>query len=70
MIENPFTYGNPISEPGRFFGRRREVEQVYSRLLNAEAESSSLVGERRIGKTSLLQYLMHPDVRRRYVGQF
>ena len=66
MIENPFTYGNPISDPGRFFGRRREVEQVYSRLLNAEAESSSLVGERRIGKTSLLQYLMHPDVRRRY----
>lgn len=66
MIANPFTYGNPISDPARFFGRQREVEQVFSRLRNAEAESSSLVGERRMGKTSLLKYLAHPDVRRDY----
>jgi Cdc6-like AAA superfamily ATPase len=63
---NPFTYGNPISDPERFIGRQREVDQVFSRLRNAEAESSSLVGERRMGKTSLLTYLAHPDVRRRY----
>jgi hypothetical protein len=61
MPNNPFTYGNPISDPARFIGRQREVEQVFSRLLNAEAESSSLVGERRIGKSSLLKYLMHPN---------
>ena len=66
MAINPFTYGNPISNPARFFGRLREVEQVFSRLRNAEAESSSLVGERRVGKTSLLHFLSHPDTRRRY----
>jgi hypothetical protein len=66
MNVNPFTYGNPISDPQRFFGRQREIEQVYSRLRNYEAESSSIVGERRIGKTSLLHYLKHPDVRHRY----
>jgi hypothetical protein len=66
MIANPFTYGNPISNPARFFGRQREVDQVCSRLRNAEAESSSLVGERRIGKTSLLNYLADPVVRQRY----
>jgi DNA-binding NarL/FixJ family response regulator len=60
---NPFTYGNPISEPERFFGRRHEVDQIFSRLRNREFESSSLVGERRIGKTSLLMYVEHPDVR-------
>ncbi len=60
--ENPFTYGNPISEPDRFFGRQREIEQIFSRLLNVEFESSALVGERRVGKTSLLNYLSHPDV--------
>ena len=54
MASNPFTYGNPISEPARFFGREREVGQVFSRLRNDEFESSSLVGDRRIGKTSLL----------------
>jgi hypothetical protein len=65
-LQNPFTYGNPISDPGRFFGRRREIEQVFSRLTNPEHESSSLVGSRRIGKTSLLKHISHPDVRRRF----
>jgi hypothetical protein len=66
MTDNPFTYGNPISNPARFIGRVREVDQVFSRLRNVEFESSSLVGERRIGKTSLLDHLAHPDVRRSY----
>lgn len=66
QLQNPFTYGNPISDPERFFGRRREIEQVFSRLTNAEHESSSLVGSRRIGKTSLLKHIAHPDVRRRF----
>jgi eukaryotic-like serine/threonine-protein kinase len=60
---NPFTYGNPISDPRRFFGRAREVEQIFGRLRNEEFESSSLVGDRRIGKTSLLKYLTDPSVR-------
>jgi hypothetical protein len=60
---NPFTYGNAISDPRRFFGRTREVEQIVGRLRNEELESSSLVGDRRIGKTSLLNYLADPGVR-------
>jgi len=60
---NPFTYGNPISDPRRFFGRAREVGQIFGRLRNAEFESSSVVGDRRIGKTSLLNYLADPGVR-------
>jgi hypothetical protein len=62
-VANPFTYGNPISDPSRFFGRGREVGQVISRLRNREFESSSIVGERRFGKTSLLNYLADPQVR-------
>ncbi len=64
-INNPFSYGKPIDEPARFIGRRREIEQVYSRLLSA-FESSSIVGERRVGKTSLLKILAHPAVQARY----
>jgi hypothetical protein len=63
---NPFTYGNPISDPGRFLGRAREVEQIFGRLRNEEFESSSLVGDRRIGKTSLLNYLADPGVRAKH----
>jgi hypothetical protein len=63
MQSNPFTYGNPISDPHRFIGRVREVGQIYGRLRNEEFESSSLVGDHRIGKTSLLKYLADPGVR-------
>ncbi len=66
MIHNPFTYGNPISSPSRFRGRQYEVGEIFSRLRNAEFESSSLVGERRMGKTSLLNYLTDPEVRHSY----
>jgi hypothetical protein len=66
VLNNPFTYGNPISDPRRFFGRTREVEQIFGRLRNEEFESSSVVGDHRIGKTSLLNYLADPAVRAAY----
>jgi hypothetical protein len=66
MQDNPFTYGYPIRDPRRFVGRDREVEQIFGRLRNEEFESSSLVGDRRIGKTSLLNYLTDPSVRGAY----
>jgi hypothetical protein len=62
---NPFSYGKPIDDPARFIGRRREIEQVYSRLLSA-FESSSIVGERRTGKTSLLKIMAHPDIQTKF----
>ena len=62
MISNPFSYGNPIRDPHRFYGRRWEVQQIVSRLLSSAVESTSVVGERRMGKTSLLNYISHPQV--------
>ncbi|MBI4674033.1 MAG: hypothetical protein HY741_20495 [Chloroflexi bacterium] len=64
MRSNPFTFGNPITDARRFVGRARQVEQVFSRLRNVEFESSSLVGERRVGKTSLLYHLADAEVQR------
>jgi hypothetical protein len=57
---NPFTFGNPVSSEDRFYGREGDIRQVVSRLLSA-GESTSVVGERRIGKTCLLKYLANPD---------
>ncbi|MFA5875053.1 MAG: AAA-like domain-containing protein [Anaerolineales bacterium] len=59
---NPFTFGNPIKEPERFFGRKQEIRQILNRLLSSAHESTSIIGERRIGKTTLLLYLAHPKV--------
>ena len=61
--DNPFTYGNPVSEPKQFFGRVREIRNVVNRLRGPAFGSSSLVGERRVGKTSLLKHLLHPTLR-------
>ncbi len=57
---NPFTFGKPIDSRERFIGRQEEIRQITSRLLGA-GESTSIVGERRIGKTSLLKYLANPE---------
>ena len=66
MIRNPFTFGNPIREPERFIGRDRAIQQIVSRLLSSAHESTSVVGERRIGKTTLLKHLADPDVAEGY----
>ncbi len=57
---NPFSFGNPVFTRDKFFGREGDIRQVISRLLSA-GESTSIVGERRIGKTSLLKFLSHPN---------
>ena len=62
MTSNPFSFGNPVSDPSRFFGREREIRQITDRLQSSAFESTSVVGERRIGKTSLLKHLANPEV--------
>lgn len=52
---NPFTERGVIRDPKRFFGRKRELDQIFQRL--AAMQSVSIVGERRIGKSSLLYYI-------------
>ncbi len=59
---NPFTFGNPIKEPERFYGRKNEIRQIVNRLASSAHESTSIIGERRIGKTSLLNHLSNPAV--------
>ena len=59
---NPFSFGNPIKDPKRFIGREIEIRQIRNRLLSSAHESTSVIGERRIGKTSLLYHLAHPEV--------
>lgn len=62
MSQNPFTFGNPIMESSFFFGRKREIRQIVNRLLSSAHESTSIIGEGRMGSTSLLLHLHNPDV--------
>ncbi|NOQ63910.1 MAG: AAA family ATPase [Methyloprofundus sp.] len=54
---NPYIAGNPVGNGGAFVGRAdimRDVLRIFSRH---EENAIVLYGQRRIGKTSVLQYL-------------
>ncbi|MGH9844144.1 MAG: AAA family ATPase [Blastocatellia bacterium] len=55
LTPNPFTNRGPVTNPEDFFGRKDELETVLSRLRTMQCVS--IVGERRIGKSSLLYHL-------------
>lgn len=56
--ENPFFNRSAIRDLNYFFGRRREVRRLLEFV--SKAQSVSVVGQRRIGKTSLLFYASRP----------
>jgi serine/threonine-protein kinase len=62
---NPFIYGGPVS-PSRFIGRSGEVDRVFGQLASHARGSVAIIGERRIGKTSLLHYVSAPDIVKRW----
>lgn len=60
-MPNPFYYGGRIEDPNNFIGRKDELQYVFSRLEAlgwiGQPLSISIIGPRRIGKSSLLYYL-------------
>ncbi len=63
---NPYLNRVMIQDPRHFFGRRSEVRRILARLGADRPQSISIVGERRIGKSSLLTYLTCPEVQDRH----
>jgi len=57
IIHNPYLNRTMIRDVEDFYGRRREVARVYSRIGTAHPQSVSIVGPRRIGKSSLLNFI-------------
>lgn len=64
MPPNPFYNRQRITDPAFFFGRKSEVDTLYSAIVTRQCRS--LVGERKMGKSSLLTYICHPETMRRY----
>jgi hypothetical protein len=55
MMLNPFTIRGALQRPEEFAGRAAEINDIVARLRSMQ--SCSVVGERRIGKSSLLYHL-------------
>jgi len=65
QLTNPFIYGGPVSAE-QFIGRSSEVNLILDQLSSHARGSVAVIGERRIGKTSLLHYISAPDVIQRW----
>jgi len=63
-IDNPFFHRGAIRRSDAFHNREKEVRQILGLLRNGQ--SVSLIGPRRIGKSSLLLHLMRESVRSSY----
>lgn len=60
-LDNPFYHRGAIRYAHHFFGRAAETAQILGLLRNGQ--SVSLIGPRRIGKSSLFLHLCRPEVR-------
>jgi len=61
--DNPFFHRGAIRQAEYFCGREAEINQILGLLRNGQ--SVSLIGPRRIGKSSLLIHLARPEIRAR-----
>lgn len=66
MRLNPFVYGRPV-QPEKLVGRERPINTVFSRVSNGE--STAIVGQPHIGKSSLLKYVAHRENRKARLGE-
>lgn len=58
LEEHPtFIVGPPIAHPYHFFGREREIKRLFNLLKRRPLQNAAIIGPRRSGKTSLLNYL-------------
>jgi tRNA A-37 threonylcarbamoyl transferase component Bud32 len=64
LPRNPFFNRKRITDPAYFVGRTHEIEQLYSAMVTHQCRA--LVGERKLGKSSLLTVLAHRETLRRY----
>jgi hypothetical protein len=56
-VESVFITGTPIEHPKNFFGREKELKRLFNLLKTRPLQNAAIIGKRRSGKTSLLNYL-------------
>jgi tRNA A-37 threonylcarbamoyl transferase component Bud32 len=63
-LRNPFFSRQRITDPDSFYGREHEIESLYSAIITHQCRS--IVGERKLGKSSLLTAVARPDLMERF----
>lgn len=55
--DSSFIIGTPIAQPRYFFGRQKVLKRLFNLLKTHPLQNAAIIGQRRSGKTSLLNYL-------------
>jgi len=58
---NPYVIWKAVIDPGEFYGRREEIREVVKLIRREYPECCPIVGPELIGKTSLLNFIAHPQ---------
>ncbi|MBU7045228.1 MAG: ATP-binding protein [Theionarchaea archaeon] len=70
-MTNPYQNQEAIENPDDFFGRKKEIKIIFTLISDvAEPHNISIVGEKRIGKSSLLLFLKNEATRKKYLKKF
>jgi hypothetical protein len=64
--ENPYIYGPPVRGKG-FINRETELQTLFNRLRTGQ--STAIIGEPHVGKTSLLLKMEEPETQARYLAE-
>ena len=67
-VSVPYIVGNPIKKSSDFYGVHELLARLSDIIDGKQAQSVSLLGLKRSGKTSLLYYLDHPSDLAQYVA--
>ncbi|KYK29060.1 MAG: hypothetical protein AYK19_20165 [Theionarchaea archaeon DG-70-1] len=60
-MKNPYWNRTMIREPRYFFGRKKEVRQIFDAIGTPHPQNISVLGERKTGKSSLLYYIFQSN---------
>ncbi len=67
MLRNPYLNRSMIRSVDEFHGRTQPLQRLMARLGASTPQSVSIVGERRVGKSSLLWHIAQREVHARYL---
>ena len=64
---NPYITRSPVKDPKGFYGRDELISKILEDIGRKQMQSRCITGERRIGKTSLLNHLMRSEAQEKYI---
>ena len=68
-MKNPYITRSPVKSPDLFYGRNEIIKRILRDVARKQMQSHCIIGEGRIGKTSLLYQIMNSHVQEEHIGK-